>query len=148
MDYLTRLKALKEERDLTNAEIAELSDIPLATVTRIFNGATPNPQFETIARITIALGGSLDVIAGLKSPNDKPNDSNVEKTLASYAELLREKDERIKEKDSTIETLKDDRKHDRKEKGKLMLFIGAFVGVVLFILIFDMMNGHMGYFRY
>lgn len=148
MDYLTRLKALKEERDLTNAEIAELSDVPLATVTRIFNGATPNPQFETIARITIALGGSLDVIAGLRSPEEKKNDSNIEKTLTSYAELLREKDERIREKNNTIDSLKEDRKLDRREKAKLMLFIGIFVAVVLFVLIFDMLNGHMGYFRY
>ena len=38
MPYLERLLALKEDRDLTNAEIAKLSNIPLATVTRIFIG--------------------------------------------------------------------------------------------------------------
>lgn len=141
MEYLKNLKALKEERDLTNQEIAELSDVPLATVTRIFNGSTPNPQFETIARITIALGGSLDVIAGLKAPDEPRAPASVSQTIASYAELLKEKDERIRE-------LKEDKKHHNRTVAKLMIFIGGFVAVVLFVLIFDMMNGHFGYFRY
>ena len=141
MGYLERLKELKEQRDLTNAEIAEVSEIPLATVTRIFNGQTPNPQFETIARITMALGGSLDFIAGMKPMEDKPLGHGVEQTLTNYAEMLRLKDERISD-------LKADREHDRKEKRRLMWFIAGFVSFVLFILIFDMMNGHFGYFRY
>ena len=141
MEYLKNLKALKEERDLTNAEIAELSDVPMATVTRIFNGSTPNPQFETIARITIALGGSLDVIAGLKAPNEPQPAPVVTQTIASYAELLKGKDDLIQE-------LKEDKKHNRRTLAKLMIFTAAFVAFVLFVLIFDMMNGHFGYFRY
>ena len=141
MEYLKRLKALKEERDLTNAEIAELSDVPLATVTRIFNGSTPNPQFETIARITMALGGSLDVIAGLKSPDELKPTAAVAQTFATYAEILKEKDERIKE-------LKEDKQHNLRLIAKLIIFIAAFVGVVLLILTVDILNGHFGYFRY
>lgn len=141
MEYLKNLKSLKEERDLTNAEIAELSDVPLATVTRIFNGSTPNPQFETIARITMALGGSLDVIAGLKVPDAPEPTAAVAQTFASYAELLKEKDERIKE-------LKEDKKQNRRLILKLMIFIAAFTGVALLILTVDILNGHFGYFRY
>ena len=130
MEYLKNLKALKEERDLTNQEIAELSDVPLATVTRIFNGSTPNPQFETIARITIALGGSLDVIAGLKAPDEPQPTTAVTHTFASYAELLKGKDELIHE-------LKEDKKHNRRTMAKLLIFFGV-----------DVLNGHFGYFRY
>ena len=141
MEYLKNLKALKEERDLTNAEIAELSDVPLATVTRIFNGSTPNPQFETIARITIALGGSLDVIAGLKAPDEPQPVPVVSQTFASYAELLKGKDELIQE-------LKEDKKHSRRTMAKLLIFFGIFAGFVLLLLAVDVLNGHFGYFRY
>ena len=140
MEYLKKLKSLKEEKDLTNAEIAEISDVPLATVTRIFNGSTPNPQFDTIARITIALGGSLDLITGITTPGEQIP-SRVESVMNSYADLLKGKDDLIKE-------LQEDKRHSRRLITKLMVFIGAFVGVVLFVLIFDMMNGHFGYFRY
>ena len=141
MDYLEQLKALKEKRGLTHAEISELSDIPLTTVTRIFSGATPNPTFETIARITIALGGSLDVIAGIRSANEKPLSSPVEKTITSYAELLKEKDERIKDKEA-------ERAAERKEKYKLAIVLACVIGFLLLILTIDILNGHFGYFRY
>lgn len=141
MPYLERLKALKEERDLTNAEIARLSNIPLATITRIFNGSTPNPTFETFTQIAIALGASLDEIAGLKQPEATPVDAPIETTLNSYAELLKEKDERIKE-------LKEEKEKERKEKYKLAITLGCFVAFVLILLTVDIMNGHFGYFRY
>lgn len=144
MPYLERLKMLKEERDLTNAEIAKLSNIPLATITRVFNGQTANPTFETFAQIAVALGVSLDEIAGLKMP-DTPM---IETTTSSYLELVKEKDARLKEKDDIIAMLKERGNQDQKERKRLMWFIGAFVCVIVFVLLFDMLNGHIGYIRY
>ena len=141
MPYLDRLKALKDQKHLTNAEIAELSGIPLATITRIFNGGTPNPTFETFVGIATALGISLDEIAGLKSPHEEAVPSRVEMTINSYAELLKEKDDRIRE-------LKEEKRQERKEKGRLLLFFAIFVTVVMLILAFDIMNGHIGFVRY
>lgn len=141
MPYLERLKELKEQKDLTNAEIATLSNIPLATITRIFNGATPNPTFETFVGIATALGVSLDEIAGLKSPHEDAVPSRVEMTINSYAELLKEKDDRIRE-------LKEEKKQERKEKARLMLFLAIFTTIVMFILAIDILNGNWGYFRH
>lgn len=141
MPYLERLKALKEDRDLTNAEIARLSNIPLPTITRIFNGSTPNPTFETFVQIAIALGASLDEIAGLKQPEAPPVDAPIENALSSYAELLKEKDERIKD-------LKEEKEKMRKEKTRFGLALVCVVGFVLLLLTVDIMNGHFGYFRY
>lgn len=141
MQYLERLKALKEERDLTNAEIAKLSNTPLATITRIFNGSTPNPTFETISQIAMALGVSIDELIGLKQPDAPSLPAPVETTLTSYAELLREKDERIKD-------LKDEKEKMRKEKNLFACALATFIGFVLLILTVDVLNGHFGYFRY
>ena len=141
MHYLDKLKALKEEKDLTLAEIAKLSNVPLPTVTRIFNGQTPNPTFETFSQIAIALGASLDEITGLKQPEAPPIATPIENTLNSYAELLREKDDRIRE-------LKEEKEKERREKYKLAIALGCFVAFVLIILTVDILNGHFGYFRY
>ncbi|MBQ8393809.1 MAG: helix-turn-helix transcriptional regulator [Clostridia bacterium] len=148
MQYLEKLKALKEEKHMTNAEIARLSNIPLATITRIFNGSTPNPTFDTFSQIAIALGASLDEIAGLKQPEAQPISAPIEATLTSYSELLREKDERLIEKDKLIESLKEDKERERKEKHRLAFFFFGFVAFVLIILTIDILNGHFGYFRY
>ena len=147
MLYLERLKALKEKRGLTSAEIAELANIPQATVKRIFNGTTPDPRFDTIASITIALGGSLDEIAGLKQSEEQPS-TRVEHIMANYTELLKEKDERIKEKDQMITMLKELGQQDRTQKMRLLWFIGGFVTIVVLLLLFDILNGHFGYFQY
>lgn len=141
MPYLEKLKAFKKEKDLTNAEIARLSNLPLATITRIFNGSTPNPTFETFTQIAIALGVSLDEIAGLKQPDEPPIASPIENTLNSYAELLKEKDDRIKELKEEIET-------ERKEKHRLTCVFMLFISFVLIILAIDVLNGHFGYFRH
>ena len=47
MDIST-LKELKKEVGMTNAEIAELSGIPVSTVNKIFSGATQNPRYSTL----------------------------------------------------------------------------------------------------
>ena len=50
MDILD-LKRLKKESGMTNAEIAELSGIPVSTVNKIFSGATENPRYGTLLAI-------------------------------------------------------------------------------------------------
>ena len=141
MPYLEKLNAYKEERNLTNVEIARLSNIPLATITRIFNGSTPNPTFETVSQIAIAVGASLDEIAGLKEPDEPPVPSRIENTLISYSELLKEKDDRINE-------LKEAIGKERKEKHMAECMFVFFVAFVLVVLAVDILNGHFGYFQY
>ena len=141
MPYVEKLKTIKEDKDLTNAEIATLANIPLATITRVFNGQTPNPTFETISRIAFAMGISLDELSGLKQPDDKPIASPIESTLNSYSELLKEKDERIKE-------LKEEVKRVRDEKFTFLCILVGIVGFILVFLAVDLFNSDFGHFQY
>ena len=45
------LKRLKREAGLTNAEISDLSSVPISTVNKIFSGATENPRYATLLAI-------------------------------------------------------------------------------------------------
>lgn len=139
MPYVEKLKMIKNEKGFTNAEIAQVSQIPLATVTRVFNGQTPNPTFETIAAIAIAMGTSLDEVIGIKQPEAPPVSSPIENTLNSYVELLKEKDDRIKE-------LKEEKEKERKEKYKLAVILIGILGVVIVLLGLDLLNSDFGYF--
>jgi transcriptional regulator with XRE-family HTH domain len=141
MPYLNRLSDLKKEKKMTNTEIARLANLPLATVTRIFNGSTPNPTFETFVHIAIALGASLDEIAGLKQSETPPIDAPIENTLTAYSDLLKEKDDRICE-------LKAERDKEKREKHRLFLVLFAVTIVSAVILTIDVLNGNFGYFRY
>ena len=134
MPYVEKLKVIKDEKKLTNAEIAQVGDVPLATVTRVFNERTPNPSFETITKIAIGMGVSLDELVGLKQPDAPPIPSPIENTINSYVELLTEKDKRIKEL--------------KNEKLTVVIILIAFVTFLLILLSIDMLNGHFGHFQY
>jgi transcriptional regulator with XRE-family HTH domain len=144
MDYLSQLQTLKEDKGLTSADIAKLSGVPEQTVKRIFNGTTPDPRFDTIAKITISLGGSLDIISGLRPETDFKPSTPVRKALSASADLIGEKDIRIAE-------LKEELKRERRAKTIILCVAAAFS--VLFVslltfLIFDILNGNVGFIRY
>ena len=55
MDINT-LKTIKNQKRLTNKDIAKLSQIPLRTIEDIFRGKTKNPRNDTLRAIEKALG--------------------------------------------------------------------------------------------
>ena len=60
--WLENLKELKKEKGMTAKQIAEATNLPERTVSRIFSGDTDNPYVTTIHRIVSVLDGSLDMI--------------------------------------------------------------------------------------
>ena len=141
MLFLPKLKELKDKRVLTNQDISELSRVPLSTVNRILSGQTDNPYFENVADIVIALNGSLDELVGIRSPDDTPVPTMTERAIAGYQLLLDEKDKRI-------HTLGDAVRNLRKEKTRILIFMGIFFSLIVFVLLFDLLNGHFGYIRF
>ena len=60
--WLENLKELKKAKGMTSKQIANATNIPESTIKRIFSGDTDNPYVDTVRRIAIALGSSLDEI--------------------------------------------------------------------------------------
>lgn len=60
--WLENIRDLKKEKGATNKWIAEATNLPERTVSRIFSGDTNNPYVDTLHRIVTVLGGSLDCI--------------------------------------------------------------------------------------
>jgi transcriptional regulator with XRE-family HTH domain len=60
--WLDNLKELKKRTGMSTKQIAEQTNLPERTVTRIFGGDTDNPYVDTLHRIVTVLGGSLDDI--------------------------------------------------------------------------------------
>ena len=138
MDFISHIQSLAEERGLTNADISRLSGVPEQTVKRILNGTTPDPRFDSIAKITIALGGSLDVISGLRGEAEYKPSSPVKKALSASADLIGEKEAHILE-------LKDALKRERRAKNIILCVAAAFIGVMLLLLmflVFDVLHGN------
>lgn len=91
---LAKLKEIKAEKKLTNHQVADLSGVPLSTVTRIFNGQTDNPNIETVEDIAEGMGVSLGDITGIKQIEEKFNpDDNL---IQLYKDMINTKDKYIK----------------------------------------------------
>lgn len=148
MHYLDKLKALKKERGLTNAEIATLSGVPVSTVNRIFSGETPNPQFDSIASIVIALGGSLDELVGIRGGEEVASSAHVDQTISVYAEAIKEKDARIEEKEKSIQSFKEVVSNLRREKTRILIFTGVVLVLIISAFLVDLLNGSFGNIRY
>lgn len=66
--WLDKLKELKKAKGMSLKQIADTTNLPERTVTRIFSGDTDNPYVDTLHRIVSVLDGSLDdVLADSKA---------------------------------------------------------------------------------
>ena len=139
MPYLEKLLEMKEKCGLKNSQIAQIADVSKSSLTRIFSGETQLQQFDTIVRAVIAMGGSLDEMVGIKAKGEPT--PIVEQAMTNYAELLKEKDDRI-------EAFKAENAHYRKQNNRLVMAIVALAAFFAAVLLFDIFSGHFGYFRY
>lgn len=58
--WLDNLKELKAQSKMSSKQIGDKAALPERTVSRIFSGATHNPQMTTVRAIANALGTTLD----------------------------------------------------------------------------------------
>ena len=122
----TRLKELKDQRKLTNQQLSDLSGVPVGTINRIMAGQTDNPSFQTVCDMVMAMGGSLDELAGIQTPGGGEPSPPGEDLIRLY--------------ERTIEG---------KEKWLYRLFfLGCvLVAVLLGVLIYDLTHPMVGFFR-
>lgn len=93
--WLDNLKELKKAKGLSLKQIADMTNLPERTVTRIFSGETDNPYVDTLHRIVSVLDGSLDdVLADSKAVVGRANladlQSKVDELSAEKAMLSAE----------------------------------------------------------
>lgn len=134
MPYVEKLKIIKDDKKMTNKQIAELGNIGLSTVIKVFNGDTENPSFETIDRIANVLGVSLDELAGRKPTHEQPLTTPIVETFNSYSELLKDKDDRIQELKADKQRLIEDKKSLRKKNNQLLIALVCSLTTLLVVL--------------
>lgn len=128
-----KLRDLKNEKNMTIQEISDKSGVPTSTVSRIFSGQTDNPTFQNICDIVVAMGGSLDRLAGITTDEHPEYDPNAV-MLQLCRERVEDKDREVKKWTKVIRTL-------------WIAFI-ALVFIVTIMLMIDILNPNIGYIRY
>ena len=109
--WLDNLKELKKSKGMSVKQIADATNLPERTVSRIFSGDTDNPYIDTLHRIVSVLDGSLDnILADTKSVVGDANlatlQNDVER-LTNEATLLKAKISILEDKVANLTTEND-----------------------------------------
>ena len=84
MDYISRIKAIKNEKKITNERLSELTGIPLGTLSKLLAGINDSPKLSNVVAIAEALGCTLDyLVSGIPQ-----NDHNYTLTMEEIAWAL------------------------------------------------------------
>ncbi len=88
--YLERIKKLKSSRKITNDRLAEMTGIPLGTLSKLLAGISDSPKLSNIVAISRALDCSLDwLITGVP---ENTNNYTLEPEEITLVETWRELD--------------------------------------------------------
>lgn len=133
------IKTLMERENVTQAELARLTDIPQGTLSRILNGTTDCPTFANVTAIVKALHGSLDVMAGIvDEPNDKPV-TMTEREL--YEKLIADKERQLRSVNGILEQ----KQQWLQKMWRTLIVMIVIIGIIL---IADICIGSVGFIRY
>ena len=123
------IKMLMERENITQAELAKLTDIPQVTLSRILNGSTDCPSFANIAAIVKAL---------VDEPNDKPVTMS-EREL--YEKLIADKERQLR----SINGILEQKQQWLRKMWRALIVTIIIIGVILII---DASIGSVGFVRY
>ena len=98
--WLDNLKELKREKNISTKQLAERSNLPEKTVTRILSGHTANPYIDTLDRLATALDCTIgDILAGT---NTVVGDNNLSSLQESVSSITAERDTLLVERNLAI----------------------------------------------
>mgnify|MGYP003291110900 CR=1 FL=1 len=122
--WLDNIKELKQMKGMTIKQIADETKLPEGTIKRIFSGDTDNPYVDTLHRIVVALGGSLDdILADTKMVVGTHNLATLQEnldTVTAERDLLAAENAILKDKVATLGSENDMLKMEIRHKDEII----------------------------
>ena len=152
-----KLKALKNQKNWSNLQLAEAANLPIDTVNKILAGTTRNPNTDTLRRMASALGTTVDEILGDDAASLSPSlasapptaekagletiiniyEHRLEKLEATYERRLEEAAKRETERDKRFDSM----------STKYLVVIIVLICVIIYLIV-DALHGNWGFFQY
>ena len=132
MSLCEKLQQMKQKSQQSYQAIADKSGVPLPTVKRIFSGQTPDPSYTTVCLLIKAMEIPPEETVELyeEIATNTPRDSTISATDARLIDLY----------ERSIET-------KNKWIRLLLILCLTLVSIFIFILIWDICNPDIGFFR-
>lgn len=168
------LNSLKKKTGLSYEAIAEEVGMPESTIKNLFSGRTEDPRLGTISPIIYAMGGSFDEMYNPDKTDESIKATSVEALKDSYEhdiQLMKESydaqmnnvrahyeqhhedlkenfEKRLADKREMIDSYKDHIKTLEKECLHSKIAFWICICVFVAVLIAEVMNPNLGWFRY
>lgn len=131
------IKAAKKAKGITTKQLSDLTNLSENTINNVLSRKTENPSFEVISKMAVALGISLNTLAGAKEKQETGGE-DVAGFIATLTDMY-EKQNKIYENQI---------KNERKDKFALFALLAVVLVIVFGVLAFDVLNGSIGWFRH
>ena len=141
MPFAEKAKALWSKGKLTQKDIAKLAGVSESMVSRYFSGETV-PREDVAEKILAVLAAAIPEEAPKEEPKPEPKPQKEDPDTKLALDHLT----RVYE--SHIAHLKDALRAERREKWIFVSMLCAVVCVAFLVLIIDLTNGHIGWYRY
>lgn len=136
---LEKLKSLKNKKNLSNRELAEMTGLSESTISRIITGQT-EPRFSDVAEIAKVIGASLDDLAGIQAP--------AAADAACLMTKIEHKEKLLESSQVTIKVLTESSNRERHDKRALAIALAVLIAFLLTVVAVDLANGNIGWARY
>lgn len=126
---IKKMQNLKDETKMSYQDIADKSGIPVSTVKRIFSGQTPDPGYTSVLAIMEAMGGSVEDVkedTPAQQKNETVSRQSVELLCSVYEHTIADKNKLIK---------------------ALLIIVLSMMAIFIFLLVWDLCNPNIGFFR-
>lgn len=129
MSLCEKLQEMKQKSQQSYQTIADKSGVPLPTVKRIFSGQTPDPSYTTVCLLIKAMEIPPEETVGLYEAmaTTTPMDNADARLIDLYERSIDTKNKWIR---------------------RLLIICLSLVSIFIFILIWDVCNPHIGFFRF
>lgn len=122
--YVDYIKEHAKAKNLTVKDLAKMAEIPESTISNYFSRKTESPAFDTVSKLCIALGISIDEMVGMKQPEKKEGHEAPQEYFANIVNTYKER----------IADLKAD-------KANLNKIIFSLCGVIVCLIIVEFFHG-------
>lgn len=155
-DIITWCKERKEKIGITNAKIAELTNIPKGTIDRMFSDSEKltDFRFSTVQPVVMVLAGSADDEVSCESHMiDVQTQRKIERIERENARLMQQMEELKTNHQAETDFLKQQLEHEQatSESRKKAFYIvaislGFTLSIIIVALIVDKLNPNIGFF--
>ena len=127
------LESLKTEGNWNFLDLSKKTGLSESTIRRIFKDPDNNPTMDTLVKLVVAMGGSLDKMVGIAGePDADHNDSAIHATIGEMRDMQQEMlSHQRKSYEREIDLLRAENERLRMEKKSLRRSLYSVVSVMV-----------------